>query len=319
MRKSPDGALLSVFRAQAGVITRAQALALGMSDRQIGFRLASQRWVQLRRGVYGHSAFERSDDMRVQALILGGNGHVSHRHAAQLHGLDPVLKRKPEVTLRRGTHLEYGDIIVHESTQMDRADLDVISGFPVTGVERTIMDVAAVERRQWAVLALIDSAREQGKTTGERLHRCLELHARRGRDGTVRFREALKVARFDEPPAIGPFSRRVAAMLRSAGLPYPRMEEDIHDPVGVHVARADLSFDVPLLIFLDGFTYHGQRRKQTNRDRQQRQQLRSMGFNVLEFTWDQYRRDPGFVTSQSVRSYYDALRLGSRRESAHVS
>ncbi len=316
MRNSSDQQLLSLFRAQAGVVTRAQALAFGMSDRQISFRLASQRWVSLRRGVYGHAAFERSDEMHVQALILGGNGHVSHRHAAQLHGLDPVLKRQPEVTVRRGTHLEYDGIIVHESTQMDRADLVHLSGLPVTGVERTIMDVAAVERRRWAVLALIDSAREQGKTTGERLHRCLQLHARRGRDGTVRFREALKVARFDQPPAIGPFSRRVAAMLSSAGLPYPRMEEDIHDLTGGHVARVDLSFDVPLLVFLDGFAYHGQRRRQTNRDRQQRQQLRSMGFIVLEFTWDQFRNDPGFVTTQSVRSYYDALRLGSRRRSA---
>lgn len=300
MAVDTDSRLLALFRSQAGVITRAQVSALGVTDRQISYRLGTGLWVAVRRGVYRHVLFDESEAMRVHALTLGGRAFVSHRHAAKLHGLDPVLMRCPEVTSSRRIHDSFEGVIIHQTTQFRRNDIVWNDGLPVSTVERTIMDCAAVEPQLWKTMALIDSAREAGLTDLTKLHGCLETHARRGRDGTVRFRRALSLIAANELPAASPFSRQVAESIHAAGLPYPYIEEEIRSSDGRRLARVDLSFDEAVLIFLDGFAYHGRRRAQTNRDRQQRQVLRSAGYVVLEFTWDQWRRDPAFVVRQTM-------------------
>lgn len=247
--------------------------------------------------------------MKIWAIILAGNGHVSHWHAARLHGLEPMFgKHTPEVTVRQGAHIVSAEIEVHESTQLATRDLRTIDGLPVSGVERTIMDVAAVETAQWVILSLIDCARRKNLTNHAALVACLKRHARRGRDGTVRFRRALEHPSAVDTPAIGHESRRAASIVHSAGLPYPFFEERVFDHNGDFIAQVDLSFDVPLVAFLDGFTYHGSRRRQTNKDHAQRQRLRNMGLIVLEFTADQNRLEAGFVMDSSRQAYAEAER-----------
>ncbi len=277
-------------------------MALGYTKRQIQYRLRGE-WVSRGRGIYRHQAFDHSIRMDLFTLTLSGAGYISHRHAAQLHGLEPRLGRRPEVTSRSGLSLQYPGILIHESKQIETADVISIDDLPVSGVARTIMDVAAVEPAQWKVLALIDSARRKNLTSPADLHSCLHRHARRGRDGTVRFRDALKVVREDEPPAIGHLSRQVAELLCASGLPYPRFEERIYDTSGRFIAQVDSSWDRPYLQFYDGFAYHGGVRKQTNRDRNQRQRLRANSYVVDEFTYDQINRDPGFVVRASHEGY----------------
>lgn len=293
-----DLRLLDLFRTQAGVLTRRQALTIGASVRQIDYRVQRGQWLPMRRGIYRHYLFEVSPRMGVFALTLGHNGYASHRYAARLHGLEPALDARPEVTVSRGTHLHFPGVRLHESTQTRTAELHEIDGLPVSGVERTIMDVAAVEPRIWWVLALIDSAKRKGLTDNARLGACLDSHARRGRDGTVRFREALRRLGDDTKPAIGHLSRLVAQLAMATGLPQPFFEERIYDGDDF-IAQADLSFEVPLLAFLDGYGPHSSRR-QVNRDRWQRQRLREIGFVVVEYTYDQAHRSPAYV-SRSIR------------------
>jgi hypothetical protein len=307
MENDIDTRTLDVFREQAGVITRAQAVALGMSARQIGHRLGKHRWLTIRRGVYRHALFDISPEMEVWALTLSGRGYVSHRYAARLHGLEPELRADPEVTVKAGLHLHVTGVRVHESMQTRTAEICHIQGLPVSGVERTIMDVAALEYRQWWILALIDSARRLNLTDDARLNACLKRHARRGRDGTVNFRRALEVSGLSKTSAIGHLSRETAQLLAAEGLPYPFFEERIHDEQGF-VAQVDLSYVLPVVGFLDGFGPH-KSRTQMNRDRAQRQRLRNMGLCVFEFTADQVKRSPGYVKRSTVSTFGEAERL----------
>lgn len=299
-----DLRLLDLFRIQAGVLTRRQALVAGATARQIDYRVQRGHWLPIRRGIYRHYLFEVSPRMGVFALTLGHNGYASHRYAARLHGLEPALDAPPEVTVARGTHLHVPGLRLHESTQTRTAEVHDIDGLPVSGVERTIMDVAAVEPRIWWVLALIDSAKRKGLTDNARLGACLDRHARRGRDGTVRFREALRRLGDETKPAIGHLSRLVAHLATAIGLPHPMFEEPIFDGAEF-VAQTDLSFEVPLLAFLDGYGPHSSRR-QVNRDRWQRQRLRELGFVVVEYTYDQAHRSPAYVSRSLQRSYRQA-------------
>lgn len=301
-RRESDHRTLELFRNQAGVLSRAQAKALDLSERQIDYRIRRGDWIVVRRGVYRHALFEVGPKMALWALTLGGNGYVSHRCAARLHGLEPELRASPELTVRSGTHLRFPEVRVHESTQVHTADLCTIDGLPVSGVERAIMDVAAVEHRQWWILALIDSALRKGLTDHPKLQACLARHARRGRDGTVNFRNALLLS--GNAPAIGHQSRLVAELIAAEGLPYPFFEERVFDGDDF-IVQVDLSFRLPLLGFIDGYSYH-RARKQMNRDRWQRQRLRNMGFLVVEFTADQTASQPGYVRRSVLDAYREA-------------
>jgi hypothetical protein len=306
MSTNTDAQLLGIFRIQAGIITSHQALAIGLSRRQIRYRLQTGRWLQLRRGVYRHGLFDESELMWVHALSIGGSGYASHRYAARLHGLEPYDRATPELTVRRRSIQHVPPTIrIHESTQVDTADITTIDGLPVSGIERTIMDVAATERRQWAILAAIDSAVRQQKTDAFRLDHCLKLHARRGRDGTVRFRKALEQFNSSDAVPIGHASRRAAAIVHSSGVPRPSFEDRVYVN-GEFIAQTDLAWEVPLVGFIDGFTHHGSRRQQTTRDRHQRQTLRSSGLVVLEFTYDQLS-DPSFVVTTTRSAHREAL------------
>ncbi len=312
MSSSIDAQVLGIFRSQAGVITAAQAIAQGFTPRQIRYRLQRGRWSKIRRGVYRHALFEESDLMWMHAIAATGSGFASHRYAAKLHGLEPYDNAKPEFTVERGSlqHLPK-TIRVHESTQTETAEVETIDGLPVSGVERTIMDLAATEHRQWPVLAAMDSAIRLKKTDRSQLNNCLEIHARRGRDGTVKFRSALAELAQSESTPIGHASRRAAAILTAGGIISPSFEDQVFVG-GEFVAQADLAWDVPLVAFIDGFTFHGSRRRQVERDHRQRQTLRSSGLAVLEFTYDQLS-DPGFVVSTTRVEFRNAaVRL--RRE-----
>ena len=293
---SLDALLLDLCKAQCGVVSAAQAVSLGATGRQIRYRVKQGRLVELRRGIYHHALFEASDQMWMQALAIGGFGHASHRYAARLHGLEPYGSASPEVTVRRNSFQHLPPTIrVHESTQISTADIVTIDRLPVSGIQRTIMDVAAVERRQWAILAAIDSAVLAQKTDAAELNDCLKLHARRGRDGTVRFRRALEQFNQTGSLPIGHASRRLASLAKSSALPYPTFEDRVFVD-DTFVAQSDLGWSVPLVAFSDGFTHHGSKRRQSSKDKQQRQTIRSAGAVVVEFTNDQLSQ-PGYVIS----------------------
>lgn len=304
--------LLDVFRKQAGIISAKQAVALGMTQRQIRYRVQRNEWEPLRRGVYHHRLFDEDHLMWLHAVSLGGYGYASHRYAARLHQLEPYANAAPEATVRRSSFTRTPSIRLHESTQVATADLSTINGLPVSCVERTIMDVAAVEPRQWAILAAMDSAALAKKTTAARLAACLQQHARQGRDGTVRFRAAVDAFSDTGAVPIGHASRRCADLLTASGLPSPTFEDRVL-VAGQFVAQSDLGWDLPIVAFLDGFTYHAARRMQSNRDRRQRQILQRAGLVVLEFTNDQLVKSPGYVITTATAGFREAAARNRER------
>ncbi len=306
--------LLDVFRKQAGIISAKQAAALGMSRRQIRYRVQQKEWEPLRRGIYHHRLFDENELMWLHAVSLGGYGYASHRYAARLHQLEPYSNAVPEATVRRSSFTRTPSIRLHESTQVATANLGTINGLPVSSVERTIMDVAAVEHRQWAILAAMDSAALAQKTTAARLAACLRVHARQGRDGTVRFRAAVDAFSSSGAVPIGHASRRCSELLTASGFPSPTFEDRIFVN-GQFVAQTDLGWDVPIVAFLDGFTYHAARRAQSNKDRRQRQVLQRAGLVVVEFTNDQLVKSPGYVVATARTAFLEAtVRLRDRPE-----
>ncbi len=307
-----DVEVLQLCRNQGGVISAEQAGLKGLSSRQIQYRVNTEQWIRIRRGVYLNAAFPFAERAKLFALTIGGAGHASHRFAAGLFGLDPLLRSNPEVTTRNGLGLRFEGIHVHESKQLHTADLTFIDGLAVSGIERTIMDCCAVTPERWKILALIDSALAKGLTTPEKLLHCLKLHARRGRDGTVRFRAALEFLDQQRRAAIGPISQKAASAVVSAGLPKPRHEVRIFDLRGNFVAQVDSFWPNGYVHEYDGFTSHRSRRIATRKDIEKRARLRSLGLIVDEFTSEHVFFDTSFLIRTSTENYSKAEQLFGR-------
>lgn len=218
--------------------------------------------------------------------LYGGRGSaVSHRSAALLH----ELLRGPEVVeactpRKRNARTMPSAWIVHTSIVFPRADLTTIGGIPCTTVERTLVDLGAVQPKRRVAYAL-DSALRMDKTD---LGLLTYIHARRrgrGRRGAGVLAEVL-----DDLSVTGvtesPYERDFLLLLTELDLPMPRLQYEIRNH-GRLIARADFAWPgCRLIVEVDGHTFHSSR-EQREQDANRQNHLAQLGFTVLRFTSDQ--------------------------------
>jgi len=162
-----------------GVISRSQASDLGMTRRQVDRRVVTGEWVRMHRSVYRHRAVPRSWFGDVTAAVLATDGIASHRCAAALWGLEVYSKPPPEVTVDSQCSARIQAIRVHRTTQWDRRDSTIRQGVPCTGIERTILDCAAVASPS-RVERLAEAAIRERLTSWTSLAICLSRHGTSG-------------------------------------------------------------------------------------------------------------------------------------------
>ena len=167
------------------------------------------------------------------------------------------------------------------------SDLTEIDAIPVTRVERTLIDLAAVEDIDKLEDAL-DSALRRRLTTLNRLR--FKVRAAEGRRGIGKLRSLLAERDERGRPSASRFETRLNRLLIKSGLPAVR-EFKIWDG-GEFVARVDFCFpEGELIVEADGFRWHSGRRA-WQRDRERRNQLTAMGWRVIRATWDDLTRHP---------------------------
>jgi predicted transcriptional regulator of viral defense system len=133
--------LAQYARRQAGVFSRSQATAAALTRRQIAYRLEQGVWQRSFPGVYRVASAPRSAEQRLWAASLwaGDGAVVSHRSADALWKLDEVTAELPELSVPTPFHKRHAQIVVRRSA-VDDVDRRV------TGVERTLFDLASMER-----------------------------------------------------------------------------------------------------------------------------------------------------------------------------
>ncbi|HWD09908.1 MAG TPA: type IV toxin-antitoxin system AbiEi family antitoxin domain-containing protein, partial [Actinomycetota bacterium] len=158
MELSTERRIAQVARQQHGLVTRQQAMAQGLSPREITLRVKRQEWERVLRGVFRLPGVSPSWPGTVMASVLAaGRGAVaSHRAVASLLDLPNVVRRL-DVTVPAERRLELPGLIVHRSRRLHPADLREIKGIPATSPARTIVDLASLyDRRQ--LTAVLDEA-----------------------------------------------------------------------------------------------------------------------------------------------------------------
>ncbi len=275
--QTPDERAAALAARQHGALSHQQALAAGLSRRQIELRLAKRRWYGVALGVYVVAGAPNT--WRQQAWIgslasTSAGGLVSHTTLLALHALiEP--ERKPHVSVPRGQATRSGVAIVHRSTvpYIDRATVD---GLRCTSVSRALVDVAGMLSGPEFDTVLDDALCRRLASPRSVLAAAARIGP--GRRGLTRLRSLLQVWTEDiEPGSVAEV--RLLRMLGELGVAGLVTQHEVRDDDGRLVARLDLAAPAERCAFeYDGRERHGPRRWE--RDEARYAALRALGWQV---------------------------------------
>lgn len=128
---------------QLGLITRADALQLGMSKDSLRRRVDNGLLVRVHPGVYRLGASSPTFEQRCLAATLAANDSVlSHRSAAVMHGLPIATPTRPEIVLPHGSGFRAPGIEIHQTSYPPSTQPWLTT--QITTVASTLMALAAV-------------------------------------------------------------------------------------------------------------------------------------------------------------------------------
>ena len=293
---SVDAELARIAARQHGVILGSEALALGLTHSGLTRRCNKGLLRRLHQGVYAVTSVPPSPKQTLFAACRwGGSGSAaSHRAAAALWNLDGYQLDVIEISTPRRLNSKL--VLAHLAGPVSIEDLTEIDGVPVTKIERTLLDLSAVEDLD-SLEEAVDCALRRRLTTVNRLQ--LRLRSESGRHGIKKLRSILAERDDKGRPSASAFETRLNRLLLRSGLPAMR-EYTIWDG-GEFVARVDFCFpDSKLIIEADGYRWHSGRRA-WQRDRERRNRLTELGWTVIQATWADLMQRPG-QTIERIRN-----------------
>lgn len=274
---------------QHGVVSRAQILALGYSERRLRTLIANGVLHRLFPGVYavGHTRLTPQGQWMAAVLACGPGALLSHRDAGRLHGLLRGVGSGPihvSASLARGLV----GIHCHGTRHPDPRDGIVVDAIPATTWARTALDLAVLIP-QARLRDALEQAERQQRDFGE-LRALLERSA--GHHGLPQLRAAL-AALDDLPPELrSPSEVDLLALIRQADLPEPR--------TNVIVAGELVDFHWPkqrLVVDVDSRQWHGlQRDMESERRRDVR--LTLAGQRPVRYTTHRIATQPVAVIAE---------------------
>jgi very-short-patch-repair endonuclease len=287
-----DRSVAELAARQHGVVSADQLVELGLSRKAIRGRIAAGRLHPIHADVYavGHRAID--DHGRwLGAVLAGGPGAVlSHRSAAELWQIMPTTGRTPDVSAACGRRPR-PTVMFHRPPLLDRVDITLHAGIPVTTPARTLLDLAGqLSDRQ--LESAFDEADRLDVIDSERLAELCELRGHRGIRSFRRFAARLLPAAVSTRSAL---EYRFLKLCRDHGLPDPE----------ANVQVAGLEVDVlwrrqRLVVELDGHAYH-RGRAAFERDRLRDATLQAAGHRVIRVTHRRLENDADGVLAAVAR------------------
>ncbi len=134
----------SLLARQAGVISRQQALAAGLSRDTVDHRVRARRWRPLHPAVYLVAGHRLDDEVRVRAALLwaGVDAVLSGLTAAWWFGLLAAPPPRVEVTVGRRRRLRGRVDVEMRRRDLPECDLAVHRGLRVTALPLTAIEAA---------------------------------------------------------------------------------------------------------------------------------------------------------------------------------
>jgi predicted transcriptional regulator of viral defense system len=276
--------------AQHGAVARRQLRELGFTRHEID-GMVNRGWLHaVHRGVYAVGRRSLSRKARWMAAVLaGGPGALlSHRSAADLHGIRRTSQTRIEITVAsdRGRGIE--GVRTHLSRLVESHDRTVVNAIPCTSVALTLLDIAAVTTRRQTERAC-DEAEVQCLVDLQDLQELLERS--RGRRGAATLRAVLHEHAIGTTLTRSALEELTLALCRRAQLPAPAVNADVAGASG-RVYSVDFLWPAHRVVLeTDGHAYH-RTRSAIERDRRKEADLVTAGLRVLRSTRRQVEREP---------------------------
>jgi very-short-patch-repair endonuclease/uncharacterized coiled-coil protein SlyX len=296
-RESADWVIAEVAERQHGVVTRRQLRERGLTNARIDGRISRGQLHPVHHGVYsvGRRVLGRESRWLAAVLACGDGAVLSHRSAAQLWGL--VRPSAGAIHVTRAAGWKAPDGVSAHRAHLPADERALIAGIRVTGLSRTLLDLAAVVTRHQLELAL-NEAEVRRLTDRLSLPDLMARYPRR--NGTALLRTILEDEKALEGPTRNGFEERFASLLHAHGLPKPRFNADLFVR-GRHFNVDCLWSEERLIVELDGGAVHRTARA-FEADRERDRILGSEGWQVVRVTWRQLTGDAGSVVDDVHRS-----------------
>jgi hypothetical protein len=285
-RDDPDRQIAALATAQHGPIARSQLRALGLTDKNIDYRVAAGRLIRLYLGVYavGQRAMPREGRWMAAVLASGPSAVLSHGDAAALWDLMPARGSVVHVMTpsRSGRAPDPKRVRLHRAGTLTDDERTVFAGIPVTTPARTLLDLAPSLRPR-AIEEVIERMERLGLFDLVAVRRCLEAHPRQS--GAPKLRMVLdRLASAAVADTRSPLEVAMLQLCDDYNLPTPL--------ANTTVAGLLVDFHWPgtdLIVETDGFAFH-RTRTAFDADRERDQVLALAGYRVVRFTYHQVTR-----------------------------
>jgi very-short-patch-repair endonuclease len=302
---SRDERISAVANRQRGRISRDQMRAAGIKRSAIDRRARSGHLIRKQKSVYavGHTAPAPLAAETEALLACGPHAVLSHHTAARLHKLVDDRDTSIHVTIRARHGANPTGVHVHRTTRLNRSEVRIVEGLPVTSALRTLIDLAGavdlntLERAiEQALHAKLVSVRQLRQATT----RC------NGRRGISNLKAILDLQR--EPGFTRSEAERLMRkLIRLAQLPEPRTN------VPMHGVEADFYWpDLGVVIEVQSQKYH-LTRGALERDTRKAARLTAAGLTVSYVTRLQMKHEPFAVVARVAQTLAraEATRLRS--------
>jgi hypothetical protein len=218
-------------------------------------------------------------------VLAGGEGAVlSHRSAAALHGLLSSVPAATHVTSPRRMHRRPGLAFHRGALPCD--EVEMLDAIPVTGVSRTILDLAATCPRRVVDRALHEA---QVRRLTDRVSLAELLSRYPARRGSAAVRGALANRRVGATTVRSDLEDAFAAFVAARGLPPPEINANVR--AGDRWCEVDCAWpSARVAVELDSRSVHGTIRA-FEEDRSRDRALHTHGWTVVRVTARQLELD----------------------------
>lgn len=279
---------------QAGVITRAQATAAGLSSDAVDRRLATRRWHPIHPRVYRDAEFPDSEEARVRATVLwaGTDAVLSGAAVGWWQGMVAAAPPSIGVTVPRRRCPRPRPGVAVRRRELGAADIVLVRGVRVTAPALTVLETAVELGDEGP--GFLDRALAGGRVRFDDL---AAAHARNlGAHGSATAGRLLAGA---ARRAVAAAEHRLCGLLRAAGVAGWARE---HTVAGL---RLDLAFPaVRVTVEVRDRTVPGDPVREADA-RWRRHVLRRQGWRVLLVDPDELAVRPRGVLEQILRAVSD--------------
>jgi hypothetical protein len=294
--------LAAIATGQLGTFSRAQALDVGLSNRQLRRRVQSGILDQIGPNAFRFAGSPPTPRSQLNALMLDVGAPVWAAGPSALAVLrfdGTKLLRPFHLVVPSERNVRRTGAVIHRFDDLTPVDLTEIDGFPVTTVARTIIDMA-----RWAAPFELRRLVEQAVSNewvdeGFLFHRIAALRSQ-GRYGIPTLLGVLEQRELTRGGESW-LEREYLRLIMTAQLPRPDTQV-VLAKAGDRIVRVDCHFPgTDVVIELLGYRFH-RTRTQMNRDAERHNALLAAGKRVYQFTYDQVTTHPADVVAQTARA-----------------